>query len=351
MIKTIKYFLKKRRLFLLVLTGIVFAITAISLNDEHYIRDYYNMFTQEYDLIGPTDAPFVIPTVVAALLAIFIPIYEMRFKMNKVVVDQVYSLPVKREKYYLAKYIIGLIEILVPVLVSSLLSLLNLFFAEHLFNLWYFIPYLLVLILYSTAVYTIYCFFFTRGNTTIDGIINMGFSTFFVTMLLIVIESITRGYSNGVGTGNYILFIPFISIFNIFNSLMQKDALSAIGQAIRPITIESFLPIIVNVGIGIIALVLYILLNKNEKAENATQQSNSWFSYKFFVPAYFFMIILEFFIGLNTISTLVYILILGYLGYVVYRRSVKVKKVDLIVLGVCTVVALILGNIIFEIHH
>ncbi len=351
MIKTVKYFLKKRRLFLLVLTGIVFAITAISLSDEHYIRDYYNTVTQKYDLIGPTEVPFIIPTVVAALLAIFIPIYEMRFKMNKVVVDQVYSLPVKREKYYLAKYIIGLIEILVPVLVSSLLSLLNLFFAEHLFNLWYFIPYLLVLILYATAVYTIYCFFFTRGNTTIDGIINMGFSTFFVTMLLIVIESMTNKYFNGVGTGNYILFIPFISIFNIFSSLMQKDALSAIGQAIKPITIESFLPIIVNVGIGIIALVLYIILNKKEKAENATQQSNSWFSYKFFVPAYFFMITLEFFIGLNTITTLVYILILGYLGYVVYRRSVKVKKVDLIVLGVCTVVALILGNIIFEIHH
>ena len=34
------------------------------------------------------------------------------------------------------------------------------------------------------------------------------------------------------------------------------------------------------------------------------------------------------------------------------QRAIEtLKKVDLIVLGVCAVVALILGNIIFEIHH
>lgn len=351
MIKTIKYFLKKRKLFLLVLTGIVFAITAISLNDGIYIKDYYNKLTQSFDLIGPTDAPFSIPTIVAALLAIFIPVYEMRFKTNKIVVDQVYSLPVKREKYYLAKYIVGLIEIMIPVLVSSLFSLLSVLLSKHMFDLWYFVPYLLTLIIYTVAVYTIYCFFFTRGNTTIDGIINMGFSTFFVTMLLIAITTITQNFNNGVGTGNYILFIPFVSIYRMFNTLMKRDALIAINIASNSVTFESFLPIIVNVALGVIALILYIILSKKEKAENATQHSDSWFSYKFFIPAYFTMILTNFSVGLVNLSVIIYMFILGYLGYVIYRRSVKVKKEDLIVLGICTVAVVILGEIIFDIHH
>jgi len=292
MIKTIKYFLKKRKLFLLVLTGIVFVVTAISLSDGNYITQYYNTTNGKFDLYGPVDTPFVIPTIVAAFLATLIPIYEMRFKMNKIVIDQVYSLPIKREKYYLAKYLVGLIEIMIPVLVSSLFSFISVSLAKHLYELWYFFPYLLVLIIYTTAVYSIYCFFFTRGNTTIDGIVNMIFATFFVTLISANIFEITKTSINGVGSGNYILFVPFVSIYNIFDDLMRVKSLTSVGLPIDVRYESAILPIVLNIILGIGSFVLFVFLSKKEKAEDATQISNSWFSYKFFLPTYFFMIVL-----------------------------------------------------------
>ena len=38
------------------------------------------------------------------------PIVEFSFKMKKITIDQAYSLPIKREKLYLTRYIIGFLE-------------------------------------------------------------------------------------------------------------------------------------------------------------------------------------------------------------------------------------------------
>ena len=156
----------------------------------------------------------------------------------------------------------------------------------------------------------------------IDGIVNMIFVTFFITLISANIFEITKTSINGVGSGNYILFVPFISIYNIFDDLMRVKSLTSVGLPIDVRYEGAILPIVLNIILGIGSFVLFVFFNKKEKAEDATQISNSWFSYKFFLPTYFFMIVL--YVSLNSITfdILIYLLIIGYIGYVIYRRTI-----------------------------
>lgn len=347
--KTIKYFLLKRRLFIGVVTGIVFLITAISVPG---VRNFIVQY-KDYDgfwVARPLKIPFGTIVIAAALLSLFLPVYEMNYKMNKVVVDQIYSLPVTKEKYYLAKYIVGLIEITIPILVSTIYVLICILFSKHLYNLLYVLPFVLTLLIYSYAVFTISSFFFSRCNTIVDGLVNIGFVTFFITAFLSIFWSTIKVGQGYVQTSEFILFTPFNNIFNIFDALMRKDAYeTVIGDVFdKDLLFSRWIPIITYVVIGIGLFFLSIYIVKKDKAEDATQLSTSYFSYKVFIPAYVALLTILSYSenGGIDLSYIVLIAIAGFVGYICYRRSVKIKKYDFIVLGSTLVAALIIGMFI-----
>ena len=139
MVKTLKYYFKARTMFIGVLTGIVLLLAFIIIKESSFLNYYYA--GEKFEPVeGPNDAPFAMFSIIAGFLATIIPIYEFGFKMNKISIDQMYSLPIKREKLYLSRFIIGFLEIIIPLAVSFIYCILVVISSEHMYTLIWFLP-------------------------------------------------------------------------------------------------------------------------------------------------------------------------------------------------------------------
>ena len=75
--------------------------------------------------------------------------------------------------------------------------------------------------------------------------------------------------------------------------------------------------------------------------------SNSWFSYKIMLPFYLFVLS---YISIDSeIITYFFIMIISFLMYVLFRRSIKIKKTDIILIICCLVAGLLISAIVKEI--
>ena len=317
--KTIKYFLNKRKLFIGVSLGITLLFTLVNVSNRVY---YYEMPTGK----TPFDMPFGFLYVFGVIFSSFIPVMEFKFKTNKIMVDQAYSLPVKREKYYLAKYVVGLIETLLPLVVCGLVSFLYVMCSKHIYNLWYVLLYLLMLLLITAGVYSIFVFFFIKGNTVFDGIVNM----FFISCFLMALASAIDAYVN--------VSKVLRTAGEFFNNLVKGGT---VEEFTHRYGFGTLIPALIYIILGVVSVFGIILASKNEKAEDATQISNSYFSYRTFIPTYLFLIMIGYYV-----DALLYVLVVltaGFIGYIMYRKTVKIKKIDIIILFSSTLVGFFLG--------
>ena len=99
MVKTISYFLKKRIKLIGIITIVILLYAVLSMHKKSYLEYFYD-FVTDGSIKGPGTSPFYFLATIGALLSIFMPVYEFGFKMKKISVDQMYSLPIKREKLY-----------------------------------------------------------------------------------------------------------------------------------------------------------------------------------------------------------------------------------------------------------
>lgn len=352
MLKMIKHYLKKRTLFIFIISIFSLLLSFVIVHSGKFLRTYYiedNVYRE-----GPADFPVSFITTMACIFCTIIPIFEFSFKMSKVNIDQMYSLPIKREKLFLAKYFVGLIETLIPITIISIDSLLTVVFSEHMFELKYFVPYYFCLIGLCFILYSTIAFFFTRGNTFIDGIINVIFIIFFFVIFSLALNrTVFYGNKGLLEVENYFIYSPLSLIADVFNKKMIEKAIISIGyQYFNSIMfkLSDIISVIVMAIVGLVSFVLFILLNKKDKAENCMQITNSWFSYRFMIPAYISMIIMI--VGDNiTYETLIYILIGGFTAYLLYRRNLKFKKTDYITFIVCIVVALLVSYVFSKINE
>lgn len=365
MLKMIKYNLKKRTLLILITTIVVLAIGFAMFIGNDFLREYYiytdQSYNQGHEVIGPDTSPIMFITVIACILCTIIPVIEFSFKMSKVNIDQMYSLPIKRDKLYIAKFISGFIEILIPVLSCYIFCLLKILSTDHMYNLIHLLPYLGCLLFFMFILYATIVFFFTRGNTVVDGIMNILFIIFLFAILIEVMDDVFRlpyPYRDTfIGTyfdsGLSFLYSPIVFVTNIFNNKLSFEALTEIfkdGVNRSPGRIILETPEIVSIImfslIGIVSSILLIKLNKEDKAENSMQVSNSWFSYKTMIPIYFSMICLVMCENSELVG-FIFLFVGTYVAYVIYRRTLKIKKRDIIVIGICFV-SMIIIYILYE---
>ena len=357
MLKMIKFNLKNRTLLILITTVVFLAIGfALYLGDD-FLRYYYfynRIPDQEFQVIGPDDSPIVFITVVSCILCTIIPIIEFSFKMSKISIDQMYSLPIKREKLYMAKFISGFIEVLIPVCVVFIFCLLSVLLSNHMYDAIYFLPYFGCLILFSFFIYSTITFFFTRGNTVIDGIINVVLIIFVVELFSSTIDSMLWGnIRNYFDNGYCYLYSPITILSSLFDNKLSAEVINKLHTmydeyyyTVRVnLNAYEIVSIIIFIIIGIVSTILFVVLNKKDKAEDSMQVSNSWFSYKVFIPVYMSLISLLMMDGSELIG-FVFLFVGIYIAYVIYRRSLKIKKWDIIVPVICFISMIIIYSIL-----
>ncbi len=365
MLKMIKYNLKKRSLLILITTIIALAVCVALFINEDFLREYYiynnNAYNYGYNVTGPSEGPLIYITIIACILCTIIPILEFSFKMSKVSIDQMYSIPIKRDKLYIAKFISGFIEILIPVLSCYIFCLLKVLSTDHMYNLIYFLPYLGCLLFFMFILYSTIAFFYTRGNTVVDGIMNVLFIIFLFEIFVAVMENVFRvPYPNTFinayfDSGYSFLYSPICLVTNIFNNKLSIDALIKIfGNDMqgnyylsRVTLVESeIVSIVFFTVVGIISSILFVKLNKEDKAEDSMQISNSWFSYKTMIPLYFSMVCLIMCENSELIG-FIFLFVGVYVAYVIYRRTMKIKKWDMIVIGICFI-SMVIIYVLYE---
>lgn len=310
------YYIKKRA-YIVGIISVIFIIIAL-INFSSGFINYDNT---------PGTAPIGNITTLGCLLATIIPIFEFNFKMRKVSVDEFYKYPIKKEKLYFVKFVVGFLEIIISITVLFIFLLIYMNIKTHLFDMKYYFLFYLLFVINILFIYAILSFAFIKANTTIDGVVNMMLYIFLfvlimgmIIQILGMIPSLEKSALLKTIPIDYLLYVPISEIANLFAYAMRGYELD--------IKAYQIIPIVVIAIAGILSIFLMFFTLKYEESEDSMDISSSWFSYKTMIPIYLVTLIYFF---RPSFPGVVFFTILAYIGYVIFRRSFLIKKIDIIV--------------------
>lgn len=316
--KTWKFFcfeLKKHLWTLIVLAAVCTLpyIAKLSTMDLSYVYEHYQTGEVTTVLLS---SEIGLAFFALGALCFLSPVLTYSFKMNKRGVDTYYALPIKKEKLYLIKTMVGLLLVLVPFTVmywSGFLTLLCR--AENPYDMFWYLPAYFGSVLLGICLFGLNAFLYTRGNTVTDGIV---FMIAYVPLFLMIYAYavVAFGFQGRASYENFITFGGLIEFGNAMNDLIlryENVSLSPLTFVVMPI-------------LGVAGYALLFILLRYEKGENAEQVSDSWFGYKILIPIYTAVLI-----GLNNglnnnglhIIWFCLIAVAAIVATVVYQRKFK----------------------------
>lgn len=345
-----KYYFKKRWPFMLFISIAAVIINFLILLD--YNGSYYRVYGNGYDFIETP--PVVFATILAAILASVIPMIEFSFKMKKINVDLMYSLPIKRNKLFISTLLFSIIEVLIPITLIYWQSFFNVLISTHKYELIYFPLYYLILIFISIGLTCIVSFIFCRNNTIVDGAINVAMFATAPMAVVYALQALLATYRHTffvrkiLDGSFYSIYSPFFTMFDKFSNLIQgNDPATEIALATTNYSWTILISMILFTLISMCSVIGLYKFASIDKAENTTQQSTSAFSYKVMIPI---LVISLFILAHESI-----LLAIGYIGvpaiglYCFYNRTVKLKTKQwlliILYLLIGFILAVIAGNV------
>jgi hypothetical protein len=327
----------RRRLPAMIILMIAIAIMTIIIQSQSSYINYEQSGDYRIETAGQTN-PFIYLSIVLSVIVTIIPIMEFSFKMKRRSVDLYYSLPIKRIKLYICKYFVGLAEFLIlyiPQWLISFIWLATLPSVSNIYDMSYSIYFMLASIGYGILIYTFLTFFYTMGNTLIDGIIFMALASCFLPTLMNVMYSLILGANYSDRTFYMRWFFIYSPLFDISGKMHSN----MIGGTYGDINI---LGIILNIALAILASIAFFFIHSEKNnAELVGDESDTIFGYKLFIPLY---MVTSFKLISSSISALwVVIGLVGYLFYCIYRKSFRIKRNDIITLGVSIIIGLLIA--------
>jgi hypothetical protein len=124
------------------------------------------------------------------LLCYIVPILTYSFKMNKRSVDAYYSLPLRKEKLYFVKTLVGLFLVLAPFTIAYWGGFLTLLCRKgNPYEMIWYVPAYFVFLLLAVFVFGINAFFYTRANRVWDGLVFMFAYSFMGLVIVSLVET------------------------------------------------------------------------------------------------------------------------------------------------------------------
>ena len=313
-----------------VLRTLIFTILSI-LVTQTVIRDCIDVRRVEFS----TSGLFIFATILG-IVASLIPFIELAGFKNRRNLDTLFFFPIKREKMALAVYISGLFQVIVIYTVTYVAGFIFLATNTDYFALGYMLPYYFLSLLLGVVIYSVFMFLFTEGNTVADGVL---FCLLWIFLLNIVSYTVIRQcvdqklwYTSGVMnlTEWGIIYTPINHLTVLFQDLIEINNPSSWDRSVVSIKEHSYMFFVWG-AVGIAAAIGYVFRFTKKGAEKAGEISTSWLGYRILIPIYGYCLILltASNSGPSTISFLSFVLMI--IGYVIYRRSFKLKKSDIIV--------------------
>ena len=263
------------------------------------------------------------------------PVLVYSFKMSKRGVDGYYALPLKKEKLYFVKTMVGLLLVLVPFTVmywSGFFTLLCR--ADNPYDMFWYVPAYFGSAFLGICLFGLNALLYTRGNTEADGIVFMvAYIPLFMMIYAYVMQALDLSY--------YQYELDFLS----FGGLIEFGNKMSYLISRHENVILSPLTFVVMPILGAVGYTLLFLLLPYEKGENAEQTSDSWFGYKILIPIYTaFMLALNLsafdLIGFCTVA------VAAIVATVVYQRKFKFRLKWWGMIGGALALGLFLGLLI-----
>lgn len=330
-----KYFvyeLKKNRALLVLLTVLASALYVV-------VCSTYELFYIALSgRIVAAATPIGTVYTFSACACAIVPIIVYSFKMKKRSVDVFYSLPLKREKIWLAKTLVGLVLVIVPYTVAYWLGFTVIAARENYYDMIYFLSGFFGGALYIVCMFGIFSFTFTRANNVADGVVFIILYTFagmfFTNFINAIIDAFGSSNDLYIDTLSYCAFGGLIDFGNMTDSLLR-------GVSDAPNVAMFLFPVLY----AAVCYTLMFVLVRCEKAENAEQRSETWFGYRTMLPAYLVMLLAV--TRITSVAWLaVLVIIVAVVMSAVYKRSVRMGARWAIVLGVCSAAGVLLGIVL-----
>jgi hypothetical protein len=271
------------------------------------------------------------------ILGMLTPVFTYSFQMDRRSVDYYFSFPLKKEKLYFVKTLVGLSTVLIPFTVAFWCGFLAAVFRDG--NIWqmgYFALTYLISLLFAVCIYGIYAFVFTRANKVSDGVAFMIAYTFVFYLIISFIDiSVISSNLGGVPFEivEIFLFFGLLTFSNYATDWVRGAWIYASVSECNAFTF--ILPIVLAVA----AYALLFFTLRYQKAENAEQVSESPFGYKTLIPLYtVFMVAMN---GEHLLMT-IFCFIGAVIATACYRRKFKFTWKDWAVLGGAMVLGFLL---------
>ena len=333
--KFFAYEFKKRMWTMIILTlicAVPYVVTTFVMDSTYEAYDYRLQMNVDHPMTPMTWMVWV----ELLIMCFVVPVLTFSFKMRKRTLDCYYALPIKKEKLFLVKTLIGLCTVFIPFTAAYFsgffIVLLRLDGVYHLG--WYFVQYL-GLLFFGVCLFGFNSFTFTRANHPADGVVFMLAYTFVAFLVLLVFEVI------GFAKWEHIeKMLYFISPAGSAHFMVNTEALIMYGAQDMmndPSYTWNGWMFAIPAVYGVIGYTLLFTTLRFEKAENAEQNSDSWFGYRVLIPIYVACVLA--FVGLvDSILWWVplYFMIasVSVVLTVIYRRSFRIKGWYWLMLGI-----------------
>lgn len=294
------------------------------------VKSNFNYYIINQMIIVPSPKINII-VIFLCVICTIVPVYEYSFLMKKRSVDQYYSLPIKRSSIIVTKFLCGYFKIIVSYTITFFLGLLVISLKENSYFLKYYFMFYFYTILLALILYAFYSFVFSRANTIVDGIIFIILYTLIFSLVEMNIKAFFRDVFNVIILRTNALDFPYSPLNNItryydgyirygYSSVIEKYWVSYLLWSI----------------VGFASMLGLIYSSKLVKVEKAEQISDSYFGYRILIPLYLVSILYSinpFSNRIDIVSSAVF-LCAGLIGYIVYRRTLKLQvKYWLILIG------------------
>ncbi len=286
--------------------------------------------------------------IVLGVFSTLIPILELSGLKKRRNLDALYSFPISRLSLSLAHFISGYIQVIFIYTCAFISSYAYLALNTDIFDLSYMLEYYPLSLAVGIIIYAFFAFLFTVANTVTDGVIISGLwvlvtHSFFYTsnipkyLLLSLLGKIFPHES-------YMTVHSVESAFKNWSQIYSPlDKLTFIYQERAEINndlsydykeiIDSCYIFVFWAVVGILCMAGYFIASKRHTPNKSGEISNSVLGYKLLLPLLILLLYRYF-------ADIIYVLaILIFIGYVIYRRSFRLKLQDYIIFFASFVIA------------
>lgn len=273
--------------------------------------------------------------VMLAVLAFAMPLLELEGFRNRRNLDTLFSMPVSRTKMAAVHFLNGLLQITVIYSLCFACGIMRMLPAGSLLRTEMLLPYYVLTLLGGFIIYAVFCFILVQAETTADGVVLLMLYTFTPFVMLSALNmAVFREDVLYKAMNHSFLFSPLADMASRYERMIENV------HATLTLPAETVGMYIFWLVLGVAAVVGFFLTFARHRTEGVEGTSETWFGYRVLIPLLGMLVAAM--AGAEFIL-LVLTLIAMTVLYIIYRRSVRLRRSDLIMLAVTTGVFLLSG--------